>query len=75
LNINSKGAKAIWYHGAALSENSGKIWGAGDIVTFIYNTIDNSSGVYEIISIDKDHSIEISTSNPEYTQQKIWIEI
>lgn len=75
LNINSQGAKAIWYQGAALSENSGKIWGAGDIVTFIYNTVDNSNGVYEIISIDKDHSIEISTSNPEYTQQKIWIEI
>lgn len=75
LNINSQGAKAIWYQGAALSENAGKIWGAGDIVTFVYNTIDNSNGVYEIISIDKDHSIEISTLNPEYTQQKIWIEI
>lgn len=75
LNINSKGAKAIWYHGAAVSDNAGKIWGAGDIVTFIYNTIDNSSGVYEIISIDKDHSVEIGTSNIDYTQQKIWIEI
>lgn len=76
LNINSRGAKAIWYHGAVVSTDC-KVWGPGDIVTFIYNTIDNSTGVYEIISIDKEHSIEISTSenNPDYSQQKIWIEI
>jgi hypothetical protein len=36
LNINSKGAKAIYYKGAALTDTS--LIGAGDIVTFVYST-------------------------------------
>ena len=43
LNINSKGAKAIYYKGAAITE--GIILG-GDIVTFVYNGTQ-----YEIVNI------------------------
>lgn len=43
LNINSKGAKAIYYKGAAITDGVIK---AGDTVTFIYSTY------YHIISID-----------------------
>lgn len=45
LNINSKGAKAIYYKGAALTDTS--LIKAGDTVTFIY------SSNYHIISIDR----------------------
>ena len=45
LNINSEGAKAIYYNGAALTDTT--LIQAGDIVTFIY------SSYYHIISIDK----------------------
>ena len=45
LNINSKGAKAIYYNGAALTDTG--LIQAGDIVTMIY------SSYYHIISIDK----------------------
>ncbi|MBQ1716552.1 MAG: hypothetical protein II025_01485, partial [Ruminococcus sp.] len=44
LNINSKGAKAIYYKGAAITDGVIK---AGDTVTFIYSTY------YHIISIDR----------------------
>lgn len=56
LNVNSKGAKAIYYRGAAITANVIK---AGDIATFIYDgsqyhllTVDrqNSNGGGEIIS-------------------------
>lgn len=36
LNVNSKGAKAIYYKGAALTDTT--LVGAGDIVTFVYST-------------------------------------
>lgn len=45
LNINSKGAKYIYYKGAKLTDTS--LIKAGDIVTMIY------SSAYHIISIDK----------------------
>lgn len=35
LNVNSSGAKSIYYKGAALA--SGQYWGAGDIVQFVYD--------------------------------------
>ena len=43
LNINSKGAKAIYYKGAAITEG---IILSGDIVTFVYNGTQ-----YEIVNI------------------------
>lgn len=45
LNINSKGAKAIYYKGAAIT---GSVIKAGDIATFIYN-----GSQYHLISIDR----------------------
>ena len=45
LNINSTGAKAIYYRGAALTDTS--LIKAGDTVTMIYSTY------YHIIAIDK----------------------
>jgi hypothetical protein len=55
LNINSKGAKSIYYKGAAITANVIK---AGDIATFIYN-----GSQYHLISIDRWQSdIESKTS-------------
>ena len=45
LNIASKGAKSIYYNGAALTDT--KMIEAGDVVTFIYST------QYHIIAINK----------------------
>lgn len=45
LNINSKGAKAIYYRGASIVTNVIK---AGDIATFIYN-----GSQYHLLSIDR----------------------
>ena len=45
LNINSKGAKSIYYKGAALTDTT--LIKAGDTVTFIY------SSNYHILSIDR----------------------
>ena len=45
LNINSKGAKAIYFRGAAITAGIIK---AGDIATFIYN-----GSQYQLISIDR----------------------
>lgn len=45
LNIQEKGAKAIYYNGAALTDT--KMIEAGDVVTFIY------SSQYHIIAINK----------------------
>lgn len=45
LNINSKGAKAIYFRGAAITANIIK---AGDIATFMYN-----GSQYQLISIDR----------------------
>ena len=48
LNINSKGEKAIYFRGAAITANVIK---AGDIATFI--TEDASTDKYHLISIDR----------------------
>lgn len=47
LNINSKGAKAIYYKGAAITDN---IILGGDIVTFVYNGTQ-----YEIVNIYREN--------------------
>ena len=44
LNISSKGAKAIYYRGAAITAG---VIGAGDTATFVYSTY------YHLISIDR----------------------
>lgn len=48
MNINSKGAKNIWYHGANITAG---IIAAGDLATFIYD-----GTRYQLISIDKDET-------------------
>lgn len=53
LNINSKGAKNIYWHGAALTDTA--LIKAGDIVTFMYDGTQ-----YHIISISP---IKYSTTN------------
>lgn len=45
LNVNGKGAKAIWYRGAAITAGVIK---AGDTVTMVYSTN------YHVLSIDRD---------------------
>jgi hypothetical protein len=45
LNITSKGAKPIWYHGAAITDGIIK---AGDYATFVY-----SGSYYHLVSIDR----------------------
>lgn len=45
MNINSKGAKSIYYHSAAITAN---IIQAGDIATFIYNGTQ-----YDLLAIDR----------------------
>ena len=52
MNINSKGAKAIYYKGSAITDGIIK---AGDVATFIYSTN------YHLISIDR--NFDIDTSN------------
>ena len=51
LNINSKGAKAIYHRDAPITAGIIK---AGDTATFIYNTY------YRLISIDRDDSADLS---------------
>ena len=46
LNVNSKGAKAIYYHGAAITDGIIK---AGDVAYFIYSTYYYLLGVDDII--------------------------
>ena len=58
LNINSKGAKAIYYKNAAITDGVIK---AGDTATFIYSTY------YRLISIDRDYSSEINSLRNEIT--------
>ena len=54
LNINSKGAKAMYYRGSAITAG---IIEAGDTATFIYNTY------YHLISVDKFGGISGVTVN------------
>ncbi|MBP3420219.1 MAG: hypothetical protein J6K74_06505 [Marinifilaceae bacterium] len=64
LNINSKGAKAIYYRGAAITDNVIK---AGDTATFIYNT------QYHLLAVDsaaaalKSHPDEVAGNTPSLT--------
>lgn len=62
LNINSKGAKAIYYKGAAITAGVIK---AGDTATFIYNTY------YHLISIDRVADLRVSISNETATSKSI----
>lgn len=55
LNINSKGAKPIYYHGAAITD---KVIKANDIATFIYN--DNK---YILLTIDRNLEKEYYTKS------------
>lgn len=54
LNINSKGAKSIYYRGKAITTGVIK---AGDIATFIY------SSQYHLISIDRDNNTTYSSKS------------
>ena len=56
LNVNSKGAKAIYYRGVALTDGVIK---AGDTATFIYNTN------YHLISIDRNETVDASSTTPK----------
>ena len=53
LNINSRGAKAIYFQGAAIAAG---IIDAGDTVTFIYD-----GSYYHVLAIDKTASIRTKT--------------
>lgn len=53
LNIASKGAKAIYYRGSAITDGVIK---AGDTATFVYSTY------YHLITIDKQQDVEAITN-------------
>lgn len=55
LNINSRGAKAIYYNGKAITAD---IIAAGDIVTFIYD-----GSYYHVIAIDKMSKVTQTVEN------------
>ena len=54
MNINSKGAKAIYNRGAAIAANVIK---AGDIATFIYN-----GSQYHLLTVDRDNNTTYSAA-------------
>lgn len=54
LNINSKGAKAIYHRGAAIKAGVIK---AGDLATFIYN-----GSQYHLLSVDRDDNTTYSAA-------------
>lgn len=66
MNINSKGAKTIYYRGAAITAGVIK---AGDTATFIYN-----GSQYHLLTVDRDNDTNtdtkvtqtITTSNAKY---------
>ena len=67
MNINSKGAKAIYHNGAAITAG---VIGAGDIATFVYD-----GSYYQLIAVDRmniNYSATIGTtwtgSAAPYTQ-------
>ena len=58
MNINSKGAKSIYYRGSAITAG---VIRAGDIATFIYN-----GSQYHLISIDREYAeIELGSDITE----------
>lgn len=61
LNINSKGAKAVYYKGAAIKAGTIK---AGDIATFIY-----VNSQYHLVNIDKQIDTRLSVEN-----EKVYLE-
>ena len=63
LNINSRGAKAIYFQGAAITAG---VIEAGDLVTFIYN-----GSQYHVLSIDKTANLKAKTRSELET---IWSE-
>ena len=64
LNINSQGAKAIYYQGAAITANVIK---AGDIATFVY-----ANNQYQLISLDNPYSdAQLAALNSTATKAKI----
>ena len=73
MNINSKGAKAIYYQGAAIKAGVIK---AGDTATFIYN-----GSQYHLLTIDRAATasgsgtgVIVSTTEPTNpTSGQIWI--
>ena len=69
LNVNSKGAKAIYYRGAALTASSLANWGAGDVVEFRYNgtqwdllNVGNTAGEGEA-NVQSDWNVTDTTSD------------
>jgi hypothetical protein len=52
LNVNSKGAKAIYYRGSAITAG---VINAGDTATFIYN-----GSYYHLISVDRANKLTIN---------------
>ena len=59
LNIRTRGAKKIFYKGAAITDGVIK---AGDTATFVYDGTQ-----YQLISIDRDYSSEINSLRNEIT--------
>lgn len=57
LNINSKGAKAIYHRGAAIKAG---VIEAGDLATFMYN-----GSQYHLLSVDRDK--DTAYTHPTYT--------
>lgn len=55
LNVNSSGAKAIYWHGAALA--SDQYWQAGAVLDFVYNGTQ-----WELIGIAKDNNTTYSAA-------------
>ena len=68
MNINSKGAKSIYYKGSAITAG---VINAGDVATFIYN-----GSQYHLIAVDRiaSTSITYSTTEPSSpVKDAIWI--
>lgn len=66
MNINSKGAKAIYYRGAAITAGIIK---AGDIATFIYN-----GSQYHLLTVDRDNNTDTkNTAGSTDTSSKIFL--
>mgnify|MGYP006988825988 CR=1 FL=1 len=70
LNIDSKGAKLIYYRGATITDDVIK---AGDTATFVYNGTN-----YILIAIDRAaQEVVISETEPDATDisTKIWVQL
>ena len=66
MNINSKGAKAIYYKGSAITA---RVIKAGDIATFIYN-----GSQYHLLTVDRDNNTDTkNTAGSTNTSSKIFL--